>query len=92
MRVTHEMDWGQTPGGKRYARCSCGWRAPVRSKLTHAMSDVRDHLSGIRRQCKEAGWAWWMVKGGLVTEEPDPSDLEELAGPGVSLPADVVPG
>jgi hypothetical protein len=56
------------------------------------MSDVRDHLSGIRRQCKEAGWAWWMVKGGLVTEEPDPSDLEELAGPGVSLPADVVPG
>jgi hypothetical protein len=73
------MDWGRTPGGMRYALCTCGWRAPARRKLTHGMSDARDHVATIKRQCASQGWQWWMVKPlGIVTEEPDP----QLAGGG----------
>jgi hypothetical protein len=95
-RVTHAMDWGQTPSGKRFAACSCGWRAPVRSKLTHGMSDVRDHLRDVRKRQDELGLGWWMVRGaGLVTEELEPEDelaRDQVVGePGVSLPHDVGP-
>ena len=52
----HELSWGQTPATqKRYAQCSCGWRAPVRAKLTHGMSDIRDHLAVIWRELNEVG-------------------------------------
>lgn len=72
-RVEHRLDWGVTPKTrKRYAVCSCGWRAPARTKLTHGLSDVRDHLADVKAKCAEQGWKWWMVKPlGLVTEEPD---------------------
>jgi hypothetical protein len=71
-RVEHRMTWGETPGGRRYALCSCGFRAPVRSKLTHGMSDVRDHLRDVRERCRAAGWRWEMVRSlGLVTFEDD---------------------
>lgn len=74
VRVEHRIDWGQTPGTKkRYAMCTCGWRAPARSKLTHGISDVRDHLAEVKKRCAEQGWKWAMIKpNGLVTEEPDP--------------------
>jgi hypothetical protein len=82
VRVEHRLDWGRTTAGKRFAVCSCGWRAPARSKLTHGMSDARDHLAAIRAQCAAQGWQWWMVKPlGMVTEEPDPESAGgELAG------------
>jgi hypothetical protein len=86
VRVEHRMDWGRTPAGKRYAVCACGWRAPARSKLTHGISDVRDHLGAVRRQCEAAGWAWWMITpSGLVTEVPD----DQVEIPGVALPHNV---
>lgn len=87
MRVTHTLDWGRTPGGKRYAVCTCGWRAPARSKLTHGISDVRDHLGDLRRICAEQGWQWWMIKPlGLITVVPDELDDAQVAALGVSLP------
>jgi hypothetical protein len=75
MRVTHRMEWGTTAAGKRFAACSCGWRAPARKKLTHGMSDVRDHLAAVKAAQKAAGREWWMVAGaGLVTDEPEPHE------------------
>jgi hypothetical protein len=65
VKVEHRMDWGRTPGGKRYASCSCGFRAPARSRLTHGMSDVRDHLSALRRQAAAQGWSWSMIGHGM---------------------------
>lgn len=86
VRVTHTMDWGRTPSGRRYALCSCGWRAPARAKLTHGMSDARDHLADVRRRCEAQGWSWWMVKPlGIVTEEPGEGD-DQGEDHGVSLP------
>jgi hypothetical protein len=68
------MDWGRTPAGKRFAACSCGWRAPARSKLTHGISDARDHLVDVRARQAAIGREWWMVAGALVTEEPEPGE------------------
>lgn len=72
------MDWGRTPAGKRYASCSCGWRAPARTKLTHGMSDVRDHLSLLRRQAQAQGWQWAMIGHGmgLVLDDDPTATLE----------------
>jgi hypothetical protein len=86
MRVSHRVEWGKTPSGKRYAACSCGWRAPARTKLTHGLSDVRDHLGDVRRRCEAQGWTWRMVKGGtLVTEEPDEPSPKIVCDTPVSL-------
>lgn len=91
MRVEHRFDWGRTPKGKRYAMCTCGWRAPARAKLTHGMSDVRDHMAAVKRQCAAEGWRWWMVDTvGLVTEEPARGRvIDQVEDDGVSLPTDV---
>jgi hypothetical protein len=87
VRVVHKFDWGQTPAGKRYATCSCGWRAPTRSKLTHGISDVRDHLAAIKAQCAAQGWQWWMLgRDSLVTETeadtPTTESVDQAAGIG----------
>lgn len=69
MRIEHRMDWGMTPRTrKRYAMCSCGFRAPARAKLTHGISDARDHLAEVRRECGRQGWRWsnLKVRGGLA--------------------------
>ena len=88
--MEHRLDWGVTPKTrKRFAVCTCGWRAPARSKLTHGISDVRDHLRDVKAECAAQGWRWSMIKvGGLVVEKPDPAaaPAEIAESSGVSLP------
>jgi hypothetical protein len=79
VRIVHKLDWGKTPGGKRYARCGCGWRAPARTKLTHGISDVRDHMAQVKAECAAKGWSWSMISGGsLVTESADTPTSESV--------------
>lgn len=46
----HDPDWEVTKTGKRRPVCSCGWKAPIRSKLSHSVSDIRDHLFEVYRE------------------------------------------
>jgi hypothetical protein len=64
--MRHTPDWGQTPTGKRYAVCSCGFRAPARAKLTHGLSDIRDHFAEVKREAAEKGWHPVVVGNGLA--------------------------
>ncbi len=64
--VEHQLDFGKTKGGKRYAVCVCGWRRPPRPKLTHVVSDYRDHAAEIKIDARNRGWAF-SVQGLVVT-------------------------
>lgn len=60
MRVEHRLGYGQrsTPQGRPrfYAECSCGWKQPVRAKLTQVIGDLRTHSGEVVGQALEQGW------------------------------------
>jgi hypothetical protein len=60
MKVEHRLGYGQRPnpqGRPRfYAECSCGWKQPVRAKLTQVIGDLRTHSGEVVGQALEQGW------------------------------------
>ncbi len=81
--VQHSLGYGErkVAGGrsKFHASCSCGWHKPVRAKLTHVMSDLRDHSGQVVREAMSSGYRIRRGEGLSVTVEiPDTPDSEDL--------------